>query len=87
MIPGPGSGSSASRFGQLPGDLVDYTPIEPLLVVEVDAKATSSPCLHQRLERPLPPLRLNQDRVPILKNANRQKTSGASLRLRQGRRG
>jgi ATP-dependent DNA ligase len=27
----------ASRFGQLPGDLVDYTPTEPLLVVEVDA--------------------------------------------------
>jgi len=26
----------ASRFGQLPGDLVDYTPTEPLLVVEVD---------------------------------------------------
>src|SRR5690349_20424465 len=24
----------ASRFGQLPGDLVDYTPAEPLLVVE-----------------------------------------------------
>jgi ATP-dependent DNA ligase len=27
----------SSRFGQLPGDLVDYTPTEPLLVVEVDA--------------------------------------------------
>jgi hypothetical protein len=26
-----------SRFGQLPGKLVDYTPTEPLLVVEVDA--------------------------------------------------
>ena len=26
----------SSRFGQLPGDLVDYTPTEPLLVVEVD---------------------------------------------------
>jgi hypothetical protein len=26
-----------SRFGQLPGDLVDYTPTEPLLVVEVHA--------------------------------------------------
>jgi hypothetical protein len=27
----------SSRFGQLPGDLADYTPTEPLLVVEVDA--------------------------------------------------
>ena len=27
----------SSRFGQLSGDLVDYTPTEPLLVVEVDA--------------------------------------------------
>ena len=27
----------SSRFGQLPGDLMDYTPTEPLLVVEVDA--------------------------------------------------
>jgi hypothetical protein len=27
----------SSRFGQPPGDLVDYTPTEPLLVVEVDA--------------------------------------------------
>jgi hypothetical protein len=27
----------SSRFGQLPGDLVDYTPTGPLLVVEVDA--------------------------------------------------
>ena len=25
-----------SRFGQLPGDSVEYTPTEPLLVVEVD---------------------------------------------------
>jgi cytochrome P450 len=36
--PGAGSGRSRhSRFGQLPGDLIDYTPTEPLLVVEVDA--------------------------------------------------
>jgi ATP-dependent DNA ligase len=27
----------SSRFGQLPGDLVDYMPTEPLVVVEVDA--------------------------------------------------
>ena len=27
----------SSQFGQLPGDLIDYTPTEPLLVVEVDA--------------------------------------------------
>jgi hypothetical protein len=27
----------SSQFGQLPGDLVEYTPTEPLLVVEVDA--------------------------------------------------
>ena len=27
----------SSRFGQPPGELVDYTPTEPLLVVEVDA--------------------------------------------------
>ena len=27
----------SSRFGQLPGNLVDYTPTEPLLVVQVDA--------------------------------------------------
>jgi hypothetical protein len=29
--------SPSSRFGELPGELVDYTPTEPLLVVEVDA--------------------------------------------------
>jgi ATP-dependent DNA ligase len=34
--PWPGRIAS-SRFGQLPGDLVDYTPTAPLLVVEVDA--------------------------------------------------
>jgi ATP-dependent DNA ligase len=27
----------SSRFGQLPGDLIDYTLTEPLLVVEVEA--------------------------------------------------
>ena len=27
----------SSRFGQLRGESVDYTPTEPLLVVEVDA--------------------------------------------------
>jgi ATP-dependent DNA ligase len=27
----------SSRFGQRPGDLTDYTPTEPLLIVEVDA--------------------------------------------------
>jgi hypothetical protein len=32
----------SSRFGQLPGDFVDYTPTEPLLVVEVDADVASS---------------------------------------------
>jgi hypothetical protein len=26
----------SSRFGALPGELIDYTPTEPLLVVEVD---------------------------------------------------
>jgi hypothetical protein len=39
----------SSRFGQLPGDLVDYTPTEPLLVVEVDADV----CLeHHRWRHP-----------------------------------
>ena len=31
-----------SRFGQLPGDLVDYTPTEPLLVVESTPTCPSS---------------------------------------------
>ncbi len=26
----------SSRFGQLPGEAIDYTPTEPLVVVEVD---------------------------------------------------
>jgi hypothetical protein len=33
----------SSRFGQLPGDLVDYTQTEPLLVVEVDADVNIHP--------------------------------------------
>ena len=39
----------ASRFGQLPGDLVDYTPTEPLLVVEVDTDTCFD---HQRWRHP-----------------------------------
>ena len=38
----------ASRFGQLPVDLVDYTPTEPLLVVEVDTDT----CFDQECWRP-----------------------------------
>ena len=33
----------SSRFGQLPGDLLDYTPTEPLLVVEVNADVCLEP--------------------------------------------
>ena len=39
----------SSRFGQLPGELVDYTPTEPLLVVEVDADVSFE---HDRWRRP-----------------------------------
>jgi hypothetical protein len=37
------------RFGQLPGDLVDYRPAEPLLVVELDADVCFE---HDRSRRP-----------------------------------
>jgi hypothetical protein len=37
------------RFGQLPGDLVDYRPAEPLLVVVLDADVCFE---HDRSRRP-----------------------------------
>jgi hypothetical protein len=37
------------------------------------------PRLHRRLERPLPPIRLDQDRKQILTRANRQKTSNTTI--------
>ena len=36
-----------SRFGQLPGGSVEYTPTEPLLVVEVDTDT----CFDQQRRR------------------------------------
>jgi hypothetical protein len=38
----------SSRFGQLPGDLVDYTPIEPLVVVEVVSTPTANPAASEQ---------------------------------------
>ena len=52
----------ASRFGQLPGELVDYTPTEPLLVVEVDADV----CFEQQRSRhPTTFCRVRGDLQPV----------------------
>ena len=58
----------ASRFGQLPGDLVDYTPTEPLLVVEVDTDMCFDqnrwrhPTAFKRVRAELDPLDLSPPR-------------------------
>ena len=58
----------ASRFGQLPGDLVDYTPTEPLLVVEVDTDTCFDqnrwrhPTAFKRVRAELDPLDLSPPR-------------------------
>jgi hypothetical protein len=51
----------SSRFGQLPGDLVDYTPTEPLLVVEVDADVSFE---HDRWRHPTRYRRVRSDLRP-----------------------
>jgi ATP-dependent DNA ligase len=51
----------ASRFGQLPGELVDYTPTEPLLVVEVDADVCFE---HRRWRHPTPFRRIRTELDP-----------------------
>ena len=53
--------SPSSRFGQLPGDLVDYTPTEPLLVVEVDADVCFE---HERWRHPTAFRRVRGDLQP-----------------------
>jgi hypothetical protein len=50
-----------SRFGQLPGDLVDYTPTEPMLVVEVDADVCFE---HDRWRHPTAFRRVRSDLRP-----------------------
>ena len=56
------------RFGQLPGDLVDYTPTEPLLVVEVhtdtcfDHQRWRHPTAFKRVRAELDPLDLSPPR-------------------------
>jgi hypothetical protein len=52
----------SSRFGQLSGDLIDHTPTEPRLVVEVDADV----CLeHDRWRHPTGFRRIRADRQPM----------------------
>jgi ATP-dependent DNA ligase len=51
----------SSRFGQLPGDLLDYTPTEPLLVVEVDADVCFE---HHRWRHPAPFRRVRAELDP-----------------------
>ena len=51
----------SSRFGQPPGDLVDYTPTEPLLVVEVDADVCFE---HDRWRHPTQFCRVRLDLQP-----------------------
>jgi ATP-dependent DNA ligase len=51
----------SSRFGQLPGDLVDYTPTEPLLVVEFDADVCFE---HERWRHPTAFRRVRGDLLP-----------------------
>ena len=50
----------SSRFGQLPGDLMDYTPTEPVLVVEVDVSFE-----HDRWRHPTRYRRVRSDLRPI----------------------
>jgi hypothetical protein len=52
----------SSRFGQLPGDLVDYTPTEPLLVVEVDADVCFE---HHRWRHPTGFRRIRAELDPV----------------------
>jgi hypothetical protein len=52
----------SSRFGQLPGELVDYTPTEPLLVVEVDADVSFE---HDRWRHPTRYRRVRSDLRPM----------------------
>jgi hypothetical protein len=51
----------SSRFGQLPGELVDYTQTEPLLVVEVDADVSFE---HDRWRHPTRYRRVRSDLRP-----------------------
>jgi hypothetical protein len=51
----------SSRLGQLPGELVDYTPTEPLLVVEVDADVCFE---HHRWRHPTPFRRVRAELDP-----------------------
>jgi ATP-dependent DNA ligase len=51
----------SSRFRQLPGDLVDYTPTEPLLVVEVDSDVSFE---HNRWRHPTRYRRVRNDLRP-----------------------
>jgi hypothetical protein len=51
----------SSRIGQLPGELVDYTPTEPLLVVEVDADVSFE---HDRWRHPTRYRRVRSDLGP-----------------------
>jgi hypothetical protein len=53
---------ASSRFGQLPGDLVDYTPTEPLLVVEVDTDVSFE---HDRWRHPTRYCRVRSDLRPV----------------------
>ena len=63
-----------TRFGQLPGDLVDYTPTEPLLVVEVDADVCFEqhrwrhPTPFRRVRVELAPTDLSPPRIPSTKD-------------------
>jgi hypothetical protein len=52
----------SSRFGQLPGELVDYTQTEPLLVVEVDADVSFE---HDRWRHPTRYRRVRSDLRPM----------------------
>ena len=52
----------SSRFGQLPGDLIDYTPTEPMLVVELDADVCFE---HDRWRHPTGFRRIRGDLQPM----------------------
>jgi ATP-dependent DNA ligase len=52
----------SSRFGQLPGDLIDYTPTEPMLVVELDADVCFE---HDRWRHPTRFRRIRGDLQPM----------------------
>ena len=55
------SGSRRRGSGSCPGDLVDYTPTEPLLVVEVDADVCFE---HERWRHPTGFRRVRGDLQP-----------------------